>query len=195
MKINLRDTGTEIGLACSRVLALSSCTLIGSLIVSGAVVVAGEFPAFKAPHRVAKMSAFLMGASAAGCILGAWMTGAIGKDEREELKQEWQQREQTTITKEFILAEKQKWAPVEARDREIFRRGQKIRELHQQLEVAQGKITDWEDWWETAQSLDTKYEVWGCKGCKNFHGSDNGGNFFVCAIHPYGQRNCEDREQ
>jgi hypothetical protein len=31
------------------------------------------------------MSAILMGASAAGCILGAWMTGAIGKNDDEKL--------------------------------------------------------------------------------------------------------------
>jgi hypothetical protein len=37
-EINLRDTGTEIGFACARVLALSSFSLISSLIVSGSLL-------------------------------------------------------------------------------------------------------------------------------------------------------------
>jgi hypothetical protein len=88
MKINFRDTGAEIGFACARVLALSSFSLVSSLIVSGSIAVAGGFPLIEAPaHRVAKMSAILMGASAAGCILGAWMTDAIGNNEHEILKE------------------------------------------------------------------------------------------------------------
>ena len=86
MNINLRDTGAEIGFACARVLALSSFSLISSLLVSGSIAVVGSFPLIEEPaHRVAKMSAILMGASAAGCILGAWMTGAIGKNDDEKL--------------------------------------------------------------------------------------------------------------
>ncbi len=58
MKINLRDTGREIGFACARVLALSLFSLISSLIVSGSIAVAGGFSLIEAPaHRVAKMSA------------------------------------------------------------------------------------------------------------------------------------------
>ena len=56
MKINFRDTGAEIGFACARVLALSSFSLISSLIVSGSIAVAGGFPLIEAlAHRVAKM--------------------------------------------------------------------------------------------------------------------------------------------
>lgn len=190
MSINLRDTGNEIGLACAKVLMLSSTTLFGSLIVAGAVAVVGDFPAFKAPHRVAKMSAILMGASAAGCILGAWMSEAIGKED-EPRKPEIRAQ----ITQGFIEAEKAKWEPVKVRDDEIRRRGQKIRELYQQLEHRNQEIQEWEDWWETAQSLDVKYDIFGCKDCKYFDGSDNGGNFFVCAMHPYGIRNCEDKDR
>lgn len=68
MNINLRDTGAEVGFACARVLALSSFSLISSLLVSGSLAVVGSFPLIEEPaHRVAKMSAMRD-----GCF-GCWM--------------------------------------------------------------------------------------------------------------------------
>ena len=58
MNINLRDTGAEVGFACARVLALSSFSLISSLLVSGSIAVVSSFPLIEEPaHRVVKMSA------------------------------------------------------------------------------------------------------------------------------------------
>jgi hypothetical protein len=197
MNVNLQDTGAEIGFACARVLALSSFSLISSLIVSGSLAVVGGFPLIEAPaHRVAKMSVILIGTSAAGCILGAWMTGAIGKNKTEVFQEttlsELATKKDTVAL--FVQAEKEKWAPVEARDKEIFRRGQLIRELRQQLKDREQELEAWEDWFDLVHRLDECYEVFGCKGCRYFVGSQDGGNFFVCAMHPYGKRCCEDRE-
>jgi hypothetical protein len=100
------------------------------------------------------MSAILIGASAAGCILGAWMTGAIGKNEHETLKEttnnELATREDTVAL--FIKTEKEKWAPVEARDKEIAHRGQLIRELRQQLKDREQELEAWEDWFDECSS-------------------------------------------
>ncbi len=147
-------------------------------------------------YRVAKMSVILIGTSAAGCILGAWMTGAIGKN-KTEVFQETNNNELATkkdTVALFVQAEKEKWAPVEARDKEIFRWGQLIRELRQQLKDREQELEAWEEWLDLVHRLDKGYEVFGCKGCRYFVGSEDGGNFFVCAMHPYGKRCCEDRE-
>lgn len=33
-----------------------------------------------------------------------------------------------------------------------------------------------------------------CCDCRNFHGKRYGANFLVCAMHPYGKKDCEDFE-
>ena len=202
MKINFRDTGAEIGFACARVLALSSFSLISSLIVSGSIAVAGGFPLIEAPaHRVAKMSAILMGASAAGCILGAWMTGAIGKNDDEKLTEivtnelAITKDELTELRSQLRESEMRRIDAIDARDKEIWHRGDLLREVRQQLKERDKQLEAWEEWLDLTNQLDERYEVFGCKKCRYFVGSEDGGNFFVCAMHPYGKRCCEDREQ
>ncbi len=192
--MKLRDTGTEIGFACARVFALSTISLVGTTMIAGIVSLAGDFPLIEAPiHRVAKTSAGLMGLSMAGCFLGAWMTGAIGKDEAEEsklsevetLNREWRQKYE--LARDFSQAEIEMGrSAIEARDNEISRF---LREIHK-LTL---KLYEWERWMETCESVGEKYDVFGCKDCQHFVGSGDGGNFFVCAMHPYGKRNCRDK--
>ena len=67
--------------------------------------------------------------------------------------------------------------------------------MRQQLKERDKQLEAWEEWLNLTNQLDERYEVFGCKKCRYFVGSEDGGNFFVCAMHPYGKRCCEDREQ
>ena len=159
MSINLRDAGTEIGFACARVLALSSFSLISSLLVSGSIAVVGSFPLIEEPaHRVAKMSAVLIGASAAGCILGAWMTGAIGKNDDEKLTEivtnelAITKDELTELRSQLRESEMRRIDAIDARDKEIWHRGDLLREVRQQLKERDKQLEAWEEWLDERQS-------------------------------------------
>ena len=47
-------------------------------------------------------------------------------------------------------------------------------------------------WFQEIKSL--SQAPFGCRTCVNFQGESYNGNLFICAIHPYGQENCQDYE-
>jgi hypothetical protein len=67
---------------------------------------------------------------------------------------------------------------IDARDKEIWHRGDLLREVRQQLKERDKQLEAWEEWLDLTNQLDERYEVFGCKGCRYFVGSEDGGNFF-----------------
>ncbi len=56
-------------------------------------------------------------------------------------------------------------------------------------------LEEWEEWEELVKQLwGIEYCVTSCRGCKHLDGSSHENKYFICAIHPYGQRDCEDWE-
>lgn len=138
--------------------------------------------------------------------MGGIIAGAISESERfDKLLAErqsviyslFQQIKELEIKQEAYsktVPELKYWAAVKARDEEISRRGNTIKELRQELKRNQELLENWETWWDSIYNLAPEYEVIGCRGCKYFDGSKHEGNLFVCAMHPYGQKNCGDWE-
>ena len=50
--------------------------------------------------------------------------------------------------------------------------------MRQQLKERDKQLEAWEEWLDLANH-DERYEVFGCKGCRYFVGSEDGGNFLV----------------
>lgn len=203
-----------IGWGCTAALISSAIALTGSCTIKGMswIIKDNHMPSFieEGAERVAKTALIVSGLSVVGGILA----GAIAENERlykvvgkqqQTIRSQADQLRQTNLNWELARVSAQ--AGLEARDKEISRRGVTIRELRQKLEKpetiklrtelqqARSDLDLWEIWWDETRCLAPEYNTVGCRGCKHFDGSKYGGNMFVCALHPYGQRNCEDWEE
>ncbi|HEY9612116.1 hypothetical protein [Allocoleopsis sp.] len=72
----------------------------------------------------------------------------------------------------------------------------KIARLTEALEFKNQALEEWEEWEELVRQLwgGIEYCVTSCRGCKHLDASSHEEKYFICAIHPYGQRDCEDWE-
>lgn len=100
--------------------------------------------------------------------------------------------DEVTETLEFVL---------ESLEDEIFQAIEDLSRLIWFGEVQDTPLEDeevsFEEYSSTFKSEPTLRNHPACVDCCNYHGESYGGNFFVCAMHPYGwdDENCPDWEQ
>lgn len=200
-----------IGWGCGAALVSSAIALTGSWTLLG---MSWLIPNNHMPDAVEDAARRLAATSVlVGSISALGLVTAVAKSEEERLH-ELMQEKMKIIYSQASEINRLKWchkiefqSAVEVRDNEIKNRGITIRELRiklsegQQPEIQQlqsqlvhkqQQIDDWLDWWSSVRNAEPEYEIAGCRGCKHYEGSNYQGNFFVCAMYPYGQKGCED---
>jgi hypothetical protein len=200
LKNTIAEMGVSINCYSAATLTLGTVTLIGSLAFQGVIWVGNGLERIEKPvQRVGIMSGLIIGASAVGCILGAAMSGVITREDliAKEVSLERMEKE-LKLERErsaFIKAGREHQenylkAQIEEKDRTIKQLRSEFSALRREfLELRDIRVH-----LDNVRTLDNRYNILDCYDCKHFYGKKDGGKYFVCAMHPYGQKDCPERE-
>jgi hypothetical protein len=199
-----------LGMGCTVALKISTIAFVGV----AAVQLMNSFGYLNEVEQSAKRVMWMSVIIGGSAVLGGAVAGALSDENTDVLidaiveerkKVEKLERDNHFIREQMKLIQNE----VETERKERISRGDRLRQkqrrieelettiaqLKQQLPLGSQTLKDWQDWEELVHDLwGTEYCVSSCRNCKYLDASSYENRYVICAIHPYGKKDCADWE-
>ena len=206
----LTEIADGLGMGCTAALKISTIAFVGV----AAVQLMNSFGYLNEIEQPAKRVMWMSVIIGGSAVLGGAVAGALSVQEsnyfvdtiiEERKKVEKLERDNHFIREQMKFIQKE----VDIERTERKNRGDRLRQkqrrieeledtiaqLKQQLPLGSQTLKDWQDWEELVHDLwGTEYCVSSCRNCKYLDASSYENRYVICAIHPYGKKDCADWE-